>query len=282
MFSLMNNLKEKIEQLFSSESDISEFDIKPIAYTLVNKLNKGEIRAAEPDGNGNWKVNTWVKKGILLLFRLGELTDMSINENFRYYDKDTLPLHPFGIDDSIRLVPGGSSIRTGSYIAKGVICMPPMYVNIGAYIDEGTMIDSHALVGTCAQVGKRVHLSAASQLGGVLEPPGARPVIIEDNVMIGGNCGIYEGVIVRKHAVLGSGVIINSSTKVYDLVNEKLLKSEVESPLEIPEGAVVVPGSRAIDTEFGRKLGLSLSAPMIVKYRDSKTDAKTALEQALR
>ncbi len=207
---------------------------------------------------------------------------MSLNENFRYFDKDSLSLKPVEIENSIRLVPGGSSIRTGSYVAKGVICMPPMYINIGAYVDEGTMIDSHALVGTCAQVGKGVHLSAASQLGGVLEPPGARPVIIEDNVMIGGNCGVYEGVIIRKNAVLGSGVILNSSTKVFDLVNEKLLKSDSGIPLEIPEGAVVIPGSRSVDSEFGKKFGLSISAPMIVKYRDAKTDARTALEQALR
>ena len=207
---------------------------------------------------------------------------MSNEGIFSFFDKDTLPVHTFGLEDSVRIVPGGSSIRTGCYVAKGVICMPPMYINIGAYVDEGTMIDSHALVGTCAQIGKRVHLSAASQIGGVLEPPGAMPVIVEDDVMIGGNCGVYEGVLIRKRAVLGSGVILNSSTRVYDIVNEKILKADKGIQLEIPESAVVIPGSRHIDTEFSRANGLSVSTAIIVKYRDEKTDARTALEQALR
>jgi 2,3,4,5-tetrahydropyridine-2-carboxylate N-succinyltransferase len=213
---------------------------------------------------------------------LGNLQDISINEHFKFFDKDTLPLHPLTLDNNIRIVPGGSSIRTGSYVAPGVICMPPMYINIGAYVDEGSMIDSHALVGTCGQIGKRVHLSAASQIGGVLEPPGARPVIVEDDVLIGGNCGVYEGVLIRKRAVLGSGVILTSSTKVFDLVNETIITKTKENPLEIPESAVVIPGSRKLDTPFGLKYGLSYSSPMIIKYRDKKTDAKTALEEALR
>lgn len=272
------DLKERIENL----EDPSENEIKVLQSEIVNKLNNGQIRAAEPDGNGGWKVNQWVKKGILLLFKYSRLVDMSLNEEFVFFDKNTIPLRPMKIDDGVRLVPGGSAIRTGSYVANGVICMPPMYINIGAYVDEGTMVDSHALVGTCAQVGKNVHLSAASQIGGVLEPAGARPVVIEDNVMIGGNCGIYEGVLVRERAVLGTGVILNASTKVYDLVNKRVLTSSAEIPLEIPAGAVVVPGSRTINSDFALEHGLSISTPLIIKYRDNKTDAKTALEEALR
>jgi len=260
--------------------------IKRIAYEiqveLLEKLNSGEIRSAEPDGEGNWVVNTWVKQGILLLFTFGNLVDMSSCSNFKFFDKHTLPTKPIERNDKLRIVPGGSSVRSGSYLAPGVICMPPMYINIGAYVDEGTMIDSHALVGTCAQVGKRVHLSAASQIGGVLEPAGARPVIVEDNVMIGGNCGVYEGVMIRQGAVLGSGVILTASTRVYDLVNNTIIKSSEETPLIIPENAVVVPGSRTIDSDFAREHGLSVYAPLIVKYRDEKTDAKTALNDFLR
>jgi 2,3,4,5-tetrahydropyridine-2,6-dicarboxylate N-succinyltransferase len=201
---------------------------------------------------------------------------------FRFYDKYTLPVRPSSINDSIRIVPGGSTIRTGCYVAPGVICMPPMYINIGSYVDAGTMVDSHALVGTCAQIGQRVHISAAAQIGGVLEPAGARPVIIEDDVMIGGNCGVYEGVMIRRRAVLGSGVILNASTPVYDVVHERVLRSTADQPLEIPEGAVVVAGARAVSSEFGRSHGLSVSTPLIVKYRDEKTDARTALEDSLR
>ena len=276
------DLKNIIEEYYNEGKAPGKEEIDNLAAELLGKLNSGEIRSAEPDGNGNWKVNTWIKKGILLLFKYGNLEDMSIDSNFKYFDKGTIPLRPLNLNDGIRLVPGGSSIRTGAYIAKGVICMPPMYINIGSYIDEGTMIDSHALVGTCAQIGKRVHLSAASQIGGVLEPPGARPVIVEDDVMIGGNCGVYEGVMLRKRAVLGSGVIITASSRVYDLVNEIILKAGPDKPLEIPESAVVIPGSRAINTEFGKANGLSVSSPMIIKYRDAKTDARTALEDTLR
>lgn len=275
-------LREKIEQVIAGER-ISPNELSLITEQLIRQLNEGSVRAAAPDGSGNWQVNSWVKQGILLCFRHGELIDMSSNDGlFRFFDKHTLPLHPFTLEDGVRIVPGGSAIRTGCYVASGVICMPPMYINIGAYVDEGTMVDSHALVGTCAQIGKRVHLSAAAQIGGVLEPAGARPVIIEDDVMVGGNCGVYEGVVVRRRAVLASGVILNASTRVYDAVNSTVLQSTDETPLEIPAGAVVVPGARTLQSDFGREHGLSIATPVIVKYRDEKTDARTALEGALR
>lgn len=277
----MENLKSLILEI--SENRISDITvIKHIQNELLNKLNNGSIRSASANVDGTWTVNQWVKKGILILFKYSSIIDMSVDRTLRFFDKDTLSTKEINLDDGIRIVPGGSSIRNGCYVAKSVICMPPMYINIGSYVDEGTMIDSHALVGTCAQVGKRVHLSAASQIGGVLEPAGARPVIIEDDVMIGGNCGVYEGVMVKKRAVLGSGVILTASTKVYDLVNETVLSSTSENTLTIPEGAVVVPGARRINTEFGIENNLSISTPMIIKYRDDKTDAKTALESALR
>jgi 2,3,4,5-tetrahydropyridine-2-carboxylate N-succinyltransferase len=276
----MEELKNKIEYYYEKiNSDISEIDLE--LENFLSLLNNGKIRAAEKSGN-EWNVNLWVKKGILLIFRRGILADMSINADFKYFDKHNLTLKNVSIEDNVRIVPGGSSIRTGVYLAKGVICMPPMYINIGSYIDEGTMIDSHALVGTCAQVGKRVHISAAAQIGGVLEPAGARPVIIEDNVMIGGNCGVYEGIIIRERAVLGSGVILTASTKVFDLVNETIITSNPGKPLEIPASAVLVSGSRNINTDFGKKHGLSIYSPMIIKYRDEKTDAKTALTEDLR
>lgn len=273
-------LKALVEKHLNGQ-ELSNEEQSEFIKKFLEGLNNGSIRCAEPNGD-DWQVNTWVKKGILMIFNYSEMTDMSINEQFRFFDKDLLHLKPMSLDSGVRLVPGGSSIRNGSYVAKGVICMPPMYINLGAYVDEGTMVDSHALVGTCAQVGKRVHLSAASQIGGVLEPAGGRPVIIEDDVMIGGNCGIYEGVKVKKRAVLGTGVILNASTKVYDLVKETVLTSSSEHPLEIPEGAVVIPGSRAMNSDFGKQHGLSVSTPLIIKYRDDKTDAKTALEEALR
>jgi 2,3,4,5-tetrahydropyridine-2-carboxylate N-succinyltransferase len=274
--------KEKIEAIFENDKQFSENEIKLAFTELTEKLNSGELRSAEPLPDGSWQVNIWIKKGILSMFRLSTLIEFSSDTDFKFYDKNTLPLHPFSLKDKIRIVPGGSSIRTGCYVASNVICMPPMYINIGSYVDEGTMIDSHALVGTCAQVGKGVHLSAASQVGGVLEPPGARPVIIEDDVMIGGNCGIYEGILIRRRAVLGSGVILTSSTKVFDLVNERVLASSPGNPLEIPESAVVIPGMRTLDSTFAKRHGLSISSPIIIKYRDAKTDSKTALEQALR
>jgi 2,3,4,5-tetrahydropyridine-2,6-dicarboxylate N-succinyltransferase len=281
MKEIINKLKENILKIYFNELE-DESQIKYIFKEFIDCLNYGIIRAAEPDNHGNWIVNAWIKQGILMLFKYGKLIDMSNDSAFTYFDKDTIPFRKLKLKDEIRLVPGGSSIRCGTYIAKGVICMPPMYINIGAYIDEGTMVDSHALVGTCAQIGKRVHLSAGVQIGGVLEPPGARPVIVENDVLIGGNSGIYEGVLIKRRAVIGSGVIINASTKIFDIVNERIIYKTDDSFLEIPEGAVVIPGSRQIDSEFGRKHGLSIYSPIIIKYRDEKTDAKTALEETLR
>ncbi|PAP77994.1 2,3,4,5-tetrahydropyridine-2,6-dicarboxylate N-succinyltransferase [Rubrivirga marina] len=248
---------------------------------LLDALEAGEVRAAEKGDDGTWTANAWVKRGILLGFRLGEIVDQSV-PGFAFFDKDTYPTQPVGLDGGVRIVPGGSTVRRGSYLAPGVVCMPPMYVNVGAYVGSGTMVDSHALVGSCGQIGERVHLSAAAQVGGVLEPIGAAPVVIEDDVFVGGGCGIYEGTVVREGAVLAAGVILTRSTRVYDLANETVLRATEAGPLEIPEGAVVVPGSRAVDSDFGRAHGLSLSAPCIVKYRDASTDASTTLEDALR
>lgn len=245
-------------------------------------LNRGEIRAAEKTTSGKWQVNSWVKLGILLGFRMGDITDMSEGESFKFFDKSTYPVRTTKIQENVRIVPGGSTIRDGVYIAPGVVCMPPMFVNAGAYIDAGTMIDSHALVGSCAQIGKRVHISAAAQIGGVLEPVGAVPVIIEDDVLVGGNCGVYEGTIVRERAVLASGTILTGSTPVYDLVSGEIYQRTGDGPLEIPAGAVVVPGARAVTTERGRDWGLSLYAAIIVKYRDEKTDTAVRLEDYLR
>lgn len=244
-------------------------------------LNKGEIRAAE-NMNGAWRVNDWVKKGILLGFRLGELEDVSLSSHFKFFDKSTYPLKSLQLADGVRLVPGGSSIRDGAYVAKGVVCMPPMYINVGAYVDEGTMVDSHVLVGSCAQIGKRVHLSAGSQIGGVLEPVGALPVIIEDEVFVGGNCGVYEGTIVRRGAVLAAGVILTGATRVYDTVKHAIYKKEGNTPLVIPENAVVVPGNRPLADAWAKEHGLCIAAPVIVKYRDEKTSAAVALEEGLR
>ncbi|MEE8178088.1 MAG: 2,3,4,5-tetrahydropyridine-2,6-dicarboxylate N-succinyltransferase [Acidobacteriota bacterium] len=278
-------LAERIEQLFDQQTSSYEQECYDTFREFKQGLNNGEIRAAEtvqgaePSG---WKVNPWVKKGILLGFRIGMLEDMSINEKFLYFDKDTFPLKKLGIDHGVRIVPGGSSIRDGCYMGKGVTCMPPMYVNVGAYVDDGTMIDSHALVGSCAQVGKRVHLSAASQIGGVLEPVGALPVIIEDDVLIGGNCGVYEGTVVKQQAVVGAGTILTGSTPVYDLVKETIYRRDGDSPLVIPPRAVVVPGSRALPGGWGKQWNLSLYTPVIVKYRDSKTDQSIRLEDLLR
>jgi len=277
------SLCDQIEQLASrAASEYSDED-----FALFNEfkaaLNRGEIRAAERDAGGNWQTNTWVKRGILLGFRMGSIIQMTPSgAPLQFLDKHTYPIRKFSPDDRIRIVPGGSSIRDGAYIGPGVVCMPPMFVNAGAYVDEGTMIDSHALVGSCAQIGKRVHLSAAAQIGGVLEPAGAMPVIIEDDVIVGGNCGVYEGAIVRERAVLGTGTVITGSTPVFDLVREKVYRRGEDGPLEIPPGAVVVPGARAVNTEKGREWNLSLYAPVIVKYRDEKTDAATRLEDLLR
>ncbi len=244
-------------------------------------LNDGEVRAAGP-ADGSWKVNLWVKQGILLGFRMGCIRDYSIDANFRFFDKHTYPPKRLKADDGVRVVPGGSSVRDGAHLGRGVTCMPPMYVNVGAYVDDGTMIDSHVLVGSCAQVGKRVHLSAASQIGGVLEPVGALPVVIEDDVLIGGNCGIYEGALVRRGAVLGAGTILTGATPVFDLVRQAVYRKTAEAPLEIPQNAVVVPGSRAVSQEWARSQSLSIYTPVIVKYRDSKTESSIRLEDLLR
>lgn len=277
----INKLQESIEYLQTNTS-ATGIEIDSFVNEFYNALNSGAIRAAQPDSNNNWIINEWVKQGILLLFKIGKLKEITISSEFNFFDKHTLPLKKVTLDDGLRIVPGGSAIRNGAYLAKGVICMPPMYINIGSYIDEDTMIDSHALVGTCAQIGKRVHISAGTQIGGVLEPIGARPVIIEDDVLVGGNCGLYEGVLVRKKAVIGSGVVINSSMPIYDIVNEKIIKKSDNNILEIPEGAVVVSGSRAINSDFGKLHSLSISTPLIIKYRDSKTESKTTLEEYLR
>ena len=274
-------LREQIEAIAAREGVFTAVD-RAVFDEFKNALNRGEVRAAERNIDGEWLVHTWVKKGLLLGFRMGALTDMSEGINFRFFDKDTYPARPTSIGDNVRIVPGGSTIRDGAYVAPGVVCMPPMFVNAGAYVDEGTMIDSHALVGSCAQIGKRVHISAAAQIGGVLEPVGAVPVIIEDDVLVGGNCGVYEGTIVRERAVLATGTTLTGSTPVYDLVRGEIYQRKAGRSLEIPSGAVVVPGSRAVQTEQGRNWGLSLYAAIIVKYRDEKTDTAVQLEDYLR
>jgi len=278
-----NKMQEIQEKLLAvSEGKIeSKDEIYSILNNFLDLLEEGTIRSAEKI-NGNWQANTWVKQGILQVFKNSPITEMNLSDNYKFFDKDLLPLKKFDLNSGVRIVPGGSGIRRGAFLAKGVICMPPMYVNIGAFVDEGTMIDSHALVGTCAQIGKRVHLSAAAQVGGVLEPAGAKPVIIEDDVLVGGNCGIYEGVQVKRRAVLASGVILTASTKVFDLVNETVITSSSESPLVIPECAVLVSGSRSLTSQFAKDNGLNIYSPLIIKYRDEKTDSKTALEEALR
>ncbi len=248
-------------------------------------LNKGEIRAAEPDPSSKtgWRVNPWVKKGILLGFRMGSIVDMSIDPARQpFFDKATYPVKSLTASSGVRIVPGGSSIRDGCYIGKGVTCMPPMYINVGAYVDDGTLVDSNALIGSCAQVGKRSHISAGSQIGGVLEPVGAMPVIIEDEVLVGGNCGVYEGTIVKRRAVLGTGTILNRSTPIYDLVTGEVISAGSDEPLVVPENAVVVAGARAISHGRGKDWNLFLYTPVIVKYRDAKTDAKIQLEDFLR
>jgi 2,3,4,5-tetrahydropyridine-2-carboxylate N-succinyltransferase len=275
------DLSERIDQLFDNPPDEPAQDHYALFDEFKHKLNAGEVRAAERTG-GQWRVNLWVKRGILLGFRLGHMANFSIGHQFRYYDKHTYPLKRITADDGVRIVPGGSSIRDGCYIGRGVTCMPPMYINAGAYVDDGTMIDSHALVGSCAQVGKRVHISAGAQIGGVLEPIGEMPVIIEDDVLVGGNCGVYEGAIVREGAVLAAGTILTGGTPVYDLVRGQVYKKTADGPLEIPAGAVVVAGSRAIASGHGAQLGLSLNTPIRVKYRDEKTDASVRLEEFLR
>jgi 2,3,4,5-tetrahydropyridine-2-carboxylate N-succinyltransferase len=278
-------LHAEIERLFDENPSGYTPDQLGLFQRFKDALNAGEIRAAQPDASSKtgWRVNPWVKKGILLGFRMGATVDMSIDAIRQpFFDKSTYPVKTFTATSGVRIVPGGSSIRDGVYIAKGVTCMPPMYINVGAYVDEGTMVDSHALVGSCAQVGKKCHISAASQIGGVLEPIGALPVIIEDEVLVGGNSGVYEGTVVKKRAVLGSGTILNRSTPVYDLVTGAVHAASDDDPLVIPENAVVVAGSRAISHGRGKDWNLSVYTPVIVKYRDARTDAKVQLEDLLR
>ena len=274
-------LKSAMESLCEAATITDPDGARPTFFNFRAALTRGAIRAAEKVG-GNWVVNAWVKQGILFGFRLGELQQMSDGDVLTFIDKDTFPARRLTIADRVRLVPGGSSIREGAYVAPSVICMPPMFINVGAYVDEGSMIDSHALVGSCAQIGKRVHLSAAAQVGGVLEPVNAAPVIIEDDVLVGGNCGVYEGTLVRARAVLGAGTILTRSTPLYDLVRGEVYRATAERPLEVPENAVVVPGSRAVTKGKGMEWNLSLYTPVIVKYRDEKTERGIELEEWLR
>ncbi len=275
-------LQQIIERLYELPvGKIDRDDALHVVQELKEKLNRGEVRAAEFHA-GVWRVNTWVKKGILLAFRIGQLAARSENGAFQFFDKDTMALKKFSIQDNVRIVAGGSTVRDGVFVAEGVVMMPPSYINIGAYVDAQTMIDSHALVGSCAQIGKRVHISAAAQIGGVLEPIGSVPVIIEDDVLVGGNCGIYEGTIIGRRAVIGAGVTLTGSTPVYDVVRNSIYKKTPELPLIIPEGAVVIAGNRHIEQPFAKEHKLSIYAPIIIKYRDEKTDAVTALEENLR
>ena len=278
-------MQTKIEKLFDEKPAVYTEEDFALFAKFKAALNEGLVRSAEPDASTRtgWRVNTWVKKGILLGMRMGAIVDMSPDPvRLPMFDKATWPVKTVSAADGFRLVPGGSSIRDGCFIGKGVICMPPMYINMGTWVGDGTVIDSHALVGSCAQVGKNCHVSAAAQLGGVLEPVGAMPVIIEDEAVIGGNCGVYEGTIVKKRAVLASGTILTRSTPVYDIVRGEVYRGTDEEPLVIPEEAVVVAGSRAFSQGHGKEWGLSLYTPVIVKYRDSKTDARVQLEDLLR
>ncbi len=278
-------MQAEIEKLFDSKPESyseADFDL----FTRFKRLlNSGEARAAEPDAASKtgWRVNAWVKKGILLGFRMGAVVDMSIDASRQpWFDKATYPVKQMKPGDGVRIVPGGSTIRDGCFVGRGVTCMPPMYINAGSYVGAGTMVDSHALIGSCAQIGANCHISAASQIGGVLEPIGAMPVIVEDDVLVGGNCGVYEGTIVKRRAVLGTGTILNRSTPVYDLVRGAVYSATDNEPLVIPEEAVVVAGSRAVQSGKGKEWGISLYTPVIVKYRDSKTDTKIQLEDLLR
>ena len=276
-------LEARVEQLFPIAADQLPPEAEQVVVALLGALESGVIRAAERNAAGDWHAVPWVKRGILLGFRVGRIVSHGIEGTpFHFFDKHTYPTRPLTLADNVRVVPGGSSIRRGAYLAPGVVCMPPMFVNVGSWVGAGTMIDSHALVGSCAQIGARVHLSAAAQIGGVLEPVNASPVVIEDDVLIGGNCGVYEGTVVREKAVLAAGVILTRGTPVFDLVREQVYRGTAERPLEIPAGAVVVPGARAVQGGFAAAEGLSLQTPLIVKYRDERTDLATALEGWLR
>jgi len=274
-------LRATIERL-TGDTRLEPVEARRAFEQLKEALERGLVRAAEPGEDGRWRVNSWVKSGILLGFRLGEVRPLDGGGPLAFIDKDTYGARRFRAEDEVRVVPGGSSIREGAFVGRGVVCMPPMYVNTGAYVGDGTMIDSHALVGSCAQIGRRVHLSAGAQIGGVLEPAQALPVIIEDEVLVGGNCGVYEGTVVRRRAVLAPGTILTGGTAVIDLVHDTIYRRDGERPLEIPEGALVVPGSRPIKQGPGARDGIALYAPVIVKYRDEKTDAAVRLEELLR
>jgi len=278
-------LAETIAALFAQGAQADKSAARDAFFELQRLLSAGEARAAEPDAGARsgWRVNAWVKQGILLGFRFGDTVDVSADHGkWPFYDKDTMKLKKPGLEAGVRIVPGGSTIREGAFVDRTVVCMPPMYINIGAYVGEGSLVDSHALVGSCAQIGKRVHLSAAAQIGGVLEPVGALPVVVEDDALVGGNCGVYEGALIKRRAVLAAGTIITGSTPIYDLVNGVVIRPEPGQPLVVPEGAVVVPGARAVTAGKGPEWGLSLATPVIVKYRDEKTDARTELESWLR
>ena len=277
----MSSIQISIERFASLGEVERNPEARKVFLDFREQLTQGKIRAAEKI-DGKWKVNVWVKQGILLGFRLGELSRMGDDASLSFVDKDTFPARKFSVEDRVRVVPGGSSVRMGAYVAPGVICMPPMFINVGAYVDEGTMVDSHALVGSCAQIGKRVHLSAAAQIGGVLEPVNAAPVIIEDDVLVGGNCGVYEGTLVHARAVLAAGTILTRSTPLYDLVRGEIYRAKADEPLAVPESAVVVPGSRAVTKAKGKDWKLSLYTPVIVKYRDEKTESGIELEEWLR
>ncbi len=278
-------LAEQIQSLYKQANDADPDEARTVFAALRRELSAGRVRAAEPDAatDSGWRVNPWVKEGILVGFRCGAITTFpSANNNSPYLDKDTLPLKTMSTDSNIRIAPGGSSVRDGAFLGSGVICMPPMYINIGAYVGDGSLIDSHALVGSCAQVGQRVHVSAAAQIGGVLEPVGALPVIVEDDVLVGGNTGLYEGAVVKCRAVIAAGTVLTGSTPIYDLPNERIIRPAEGHPTVVPEGAVVVPGGRTVRTGVGADWGLSLATPVIVKYRDDRTDTKTELETWLR
>ena len=279
------SLQDTIARLFEEGSKADKATAREAFFALQKRLSTGEVRAAEQDAASpsGWRVNAWVKQGILLGFRFGDTVDVSADHGkWPFYDKDTLPLKKPGVAAGVRIVPGGSTIREGAFVDRSVVCMPPMFINIGAFVGEGSLIDSHALVGSCAQVGKRVHISAAAQIGGVIEPVGAMPVIIEDDVLVGGNTGVYEGAVVKQRAVIAAGVVITGSTPLYDLPNSRIIRAEEGQPLVVPDGAVVVPGSRAVTVGQGQAWGLSLATPVIVKYRDDRTDTRTELEAWIR
>jgi 2,3,4,5-tetrahydropyridine-2-carboxylate N-succinyltransferase len=280
----VSDLQHTIELLFAAGGAADRASAREAFTALRNELGAGRVRSAEPDASTatGWRVNTWVKQGILLGFRVGDIVDMSGDAALPFYDKDTMPVKRPGATAGIRIVPGGSSIREGAYVARGVICMPPMFVNIGAWVDEGTLIDSHALVGSCAQIGRGVHISAGAQIGGVIEPVGALPVIVEDEVLIGGNTGVYEGAVIKRRAVIAAGTVLTGSTPLYDLPNGRVVAPTTNEPLVVPEGAVVVPGARAVTVGAGQRWGLSLATPVIVKYRDDRTDTRTELEAWIR